>query len=321
MKNNRLAYLALAFVCIVWGTTYVALLIGVRHFPPFLFTFFRQATAGAILAGFMLLAKRQKLGGWSNIWRQAVIGTMMICIGNGLVGWAEVYVPAGIAALIGSLSPLWVVMINLAVNRDERPNGIVWLGVAVGVLGMVALFRDNLGSLADPNYAIGILLIFLAALGWAGGSVFSKMQKVRSHPILNAGLQLFFGGLACFVLSVFFDDWSEATWSTQMMWPLLYLIFFGSLAAFGAYGYALSKLPVTVVSLHAYINPLVAVLLAWLMLGEELNAMMALAFVSIIASIWLVNKGFKMKNKPQPVVPVRSVPRLAGFLRAPRSKH
>lgn len=320
MKENRLAYIALAFVCIVWGTTYVALLIGVRHFPPFLFTAFRQISAGVLMTGFMLLAKQQKLGGWANIWRQAVVGTLMICIGNGLVGWAEMYVPAGIAALIGSLSPLWVVLINLAVNRTEKPNAIVWVGILVGVFGMVVLFRDNLALLADPNYAMGIILIFLAVLGWAGGSVFIKKQKVRSHPVLNAGLQLFFGGLGCWILSIFFDDWSGAIWSPQMMWPLLYLIFLGSLAAYAAYGYALSKLPVTVVSLHAYINPLVAVFLGWFMLGEKLNVMIGLAFICIATSIWLVNKGFKMKNKPQPLGSVAGGPRLAGFLRAPKSK-
>ncbi|MFN7119054.1 MAG: EamA family transporter, partial [Saprospiraceae bacterium] len=132
-SNNRIAYLALAFVCIVWGTTYLALLIGVRHFPPFLFTGLRQFTAGLLLAGFMLLVRQQKLGGWSNIWRQALTGFMMITLGNGLVGWAEMYVPSGIAALIASLSPLWIILINTAINRQEKTHPFAWSGVLVGV--------------------------------------------------------------------------------------------------------------------------------------------------------------------------------------------
>ncbi len=320
MKNTRLAYLALAFICIVWGTTYVALLIGVRHFPPFLFTAFRQITAGLILGAFMLFAKRQELGGWANIWRQAVTGLMLITIGNGLVGWAEMYVPSGIAALIASLSPLWVVLINLAVNRSEKANALVWLGVLTGVMGMVVLFRDNLILLTDPQYATGTLMIFLAALGWASGGVFIKKQKARSHPILNAGLQMFFGGLGCFVLSIFFDDWSEAKWSQEMAGALLYLIVFGSLLAFAAYGYALSKLPITIVSMHSYINPLVAVLLGWWMLGEKLNLMVALAFLCIVGSLYLVNKGLKIKKLPKVTPAYRVSSRFATLVRAPRSR-
>lgn len=320
MNSNRLAYFALAFICIVWGTTYVALLIGVRHFPPFLFTTFRQMTAGILLGAFMLLVRRKNLGGWANIWRQALTGFMMITIGNGFVGWAEMYVPSGIAALIASLSPLWVVLINLAVNRSEKANGLIWAGVLTGIIGMSILFRDNLILLTNPQYATGTMLILIAALGWAAGGVFIKKQKARSHPILNASLQMFFGGLGCFLLSLIFDDRSEAQWSPQMVGALVYLIIFGSLLAFAAYGYALSKLPITIVSMHAYINPLVAVLLGWLMLGEKLNLMMALAFMCIVGSLYLVNKGLKKKSNPQYQTNYRVASRFATLVRAPRSK-
>ncbi len=320
MSNNRLAYLALGFICIVWGTTYVALLIGVRHFPPFLFTTFRQVTAGLLLGAFMMFVRHQKLGGWPNIWRQAITGFLLITIGNGLVGWAEMYVPSGIAALIASLSPLWVVLINLAVNRSERANGLIWLGVLTGVAGMFVLFRDNLILLTDPQYATGTLFIFLAALGWASGGVFIKKQKTRSHPILNASLQMLFGGLGCFILSIFFDDWSKARWSPEMAGALLYLIVFGSLLAFAAYGYALSKLPITIVSMHSYINPLVAVLLGWLMLGEKLNLMVALAFLCIVGSLYMVNQGLKQKSNSDFALKYRVSSRFGTLIRAPRSR-
>ncbi len=300
MNNNRIAYIALGFVCVVWGTTYLALLIGVRHFPAFLFTGLRQFTAGLILASFMLLVRKKELGGWANVWRQMLTGFMMITIGNGMVGWAEQFVPSSIAALIASLSPLWIILINVGVNRTEKTHPFAWVGVLVGVLGMIILFQDNIAFLTNPQYAAGALMVLIAALGWAGGSVFIKKQKPRSHPILNAGLQLFFGGFWCFVLSLFFDDLSDIQWSAQTAGALAYLIVFGSLMAFAAYGYALSKLPITLVSMHAYINPLVAVFLGWLVLDESVNLNTGLAFILIVGSIYLVNKGLQ-KQKLQTV--------------------
>lgn len=296
MNSNRIAYIALAFVCIVWGTTYLALLIGVRHFPPFLFTGLRQFTAGIILASFMLFVRKQTLGGWANIWRQMLTGFMMITIGNGLVGFGELYVPSGIASLIASLSPLWIILINVAINRQEKTSPFAWAGVIVGVIGMIVLFQNNIADLANPKYGTGAFMILLAALGWASGSVFIKKQKKRSHPILNAGLQMFFGGSWSFVFSWIFDDLSNVQWSPETAGALAYLIIFGSLLAFAAYGYALSKLPITLVSMHAYINPLVAVFLGWLILDEKVNLNTAFAFLLIVTSIYLVNKGLQTKK-------------------------
>lgn len=318
--SNRIAYLALAFVCIVWGTTYLALLIGVRHFPAFLFTGLRQFTAGLILASFMLFVRKQELGAWANIWRQMLTGFMMITIGNGLVGWAEQIVPSGIAALIASLSPLWIILINVAVNREEKTHPFAWAGVLVGVAGMVILFQSNIIFLTNPQYMTGALLVLVAALGWASGSVFIKKQQKRSHPILNAGLQMFFGGLWSFVLSLFFDDLSEVQWSPEAAWALAYLIIFGSLLAFAAYGYALSKLPITLVSMHAYINPLVAVFLGWLVLDEKVNLNTALAFMLIVGSIYLVNRGLQKQKIPKLDAPKRAVSRLSNFMQVVRSK-
>lgn len=266
----------------------------------------------------MLLVRQQKLGGWANIWRQALIGFIMITLGNGLVGWAEQFVPSGIAALIASLSPLWVILVNAAVNRQDKTHPFAWAGVLVGVLGMVILFKDNIAFLTDPKYITGALMILVAALGWASGGVFIKKQKSSNHPILNAGLQILFGGFWCFILSFLFDDWNTLQWSAEAMGALAYLIVFGSLMAFAAYGYALSKLPITLVSMHAYINPLVAVFLGWLVLGEKVNLNTALAFMLIIGSIYLVNKGLQRQRlaasaaaeAPKPVGRISTLVRL-----------
>lgn len=295
IANNRKAYWALAFICVVWSTTYLVLRIGVTHFPPFLFTGLRQTTAGILLAGFMLLFKRERLGSWSNIGRQALAGTLMICFGNGFVGWAEMYVPSGIAALLCSLMPVWVIIINLAVHRDETVNWMTGIGAMLGVVGMVLVFRDNLADLRNPSYATGIILILAAVIAWSWGSIFIKKQPRESHPILNAGLQMFFGGVGAFVLSLIFDRKEQIQWSSEGIYALVYLIFVGSIAAFAAFSYALSKLPTPVVSLYAYINPLLALLLGWLVLGEQLNAVIGIAFVFTAAGIYFVNRGYQQK--------------------------
>jgi len=196
--GTRGAYWALAFICLVWGTTYLVLRIGVLEFPPFLFTSIRQLIAGSLLTGFMLLVKRELLGSWANIGRQALAGVLMICLGNGLVGWAEVYVPSGIASLLCSLMPVWVIVINMGLFRQEPPNRLIIIGVLLGMAGMLLVFRDNLADFSNPNYTLGIVLIMVAVVSWAAGSILVKHQPKESHPILNAGLQMFFGGAAAF---------------------------------------------------------------------------------------------------------------------------
>lgn len=292
---DKKAYWALAFICLVWGTTYLVLRIGVMHFPPFLFTGLRQVTAGLLLGSFMVGIRREQLGGWKNIGRQAIAGTLMICMGNGLVGWAEMYVPSGIAALLCSLMPVWVILINLGVSKEEPFNWMIGLGASLGVVGMLLVFRDNLTDLQNPNYAAGIGLIFTAVIAWAGGSIYIKRQPRLSHPIMNASLQMFFGGVGALICSTFIDRYQELDWSKEVLFSLGYLIVFGSIAAFAAFSYALSKLPTAVVSLYAYINPLVALVLGWAILGEKLNAAIGLAFLLTASGIYLVNRGYQQR--------------------------
>jgi drug/metabolite transporter (DMT)-like permease len=133
-------------------------------------------------------------------------------------------------------------------------------------------------------------------IAWAGGSIWIKKKHTESDPFVNAGLQMFFGGLLCLPLSVAFDDVANVSWSGEVAWSLGYLIIFGSLVAYGSYAYALRKLPMTIVSLYAYINPLVAIVLGWLVLDETLNARVWLAMALTITGIYVVNKGYQLRD-------------------------
>jgi drug/metabolite transporter (DMT)-like permease len=295
-RNSYLPYFALAAVCLIWGTTYLALRIAVLHFPPFLFSAIRQTVAGLILTGFMFAFSKVALPSKKHLFHQAIGGFFLMTLGNGLVAWGEVHVPSSIAAIICSLMPLMVILINLSINREEKPNFPIILGVALGLVGIVMIFGEHLNEFATLGYTLGIITIFGAVISWAAGSIWIKKYNADSNPFLNAGLQMLFGGLFMFPASLVFDDLSNVTWSPEAGWSMLYLIVFGSIIAYACYSYALRKLPMTIVSMYAYINPLVAVLLGWMVLDEKLTIRMGIAIVITVAGIYIVNRGYQLRN-------------------------
>jgi drug/metabolite transporter (DMT)-like permease len=193
LKRDLLfAYIALGAICIIWGTTYLALRIGVLHFPAFLFVVLRQLISGSLLAVIMLTIGKVSWPSRDNIIRQAIAGFFMITMGNGLVAYAEILIPSGVAAIICSLMPMMVILINLTVNREEKPTIPIVLGVMVGLVG----YHHDLWSahrrILKLQYQVGIVLIFLAIVCWAGCSVWLK-KKSEGNLFLNASLQMFFG--------------------------------------------------------------------------------------------------------------------------------
>ncbi|MDZ4679501.1 MAG: EamA family transporter [Saprospiraceae bacterium] len=298
MKPLTKAYIALAFVCFVWGTTYLALRVGVTHFPAFLFSAVRQTIAGILLVTIAVVWGKERLSFEKGAIRYVVPGILMISLGNGLVGWAQQYIPSGLAALICSIMPVWVVIINLSSSKSDRPNWQIALGLALGCAGMAVVFRDNVADLANWDYLFGIVLTFVATLSWALGSIYAKQKPGNSGLLANAGLQLFFGGLGLFAFSLAFDDYSR--WHgfvDEGIWALIYLVIFGSIGAFAAFSYALSKLPVGLVSIYAYINPLVAVFLGWLILSEKFNPAVLVALLLTVGGVFIVNKGYRARQK------------------------
>ncbi len=293
----RLAYLCLAGICIIWGTTFLAMRIGVMEFPPFLFAGMRQFFAGILLSGYLLLIRKTAFPTLAHLGRQAFAGFLMITLGNGLVSWAEVYVPSGVAAIICSFMPVWMTLINLTINRSELPNSLIVLGVFTGLGGIIMVFNEHLAAFVNAQYQLGIAFVFIASLAWALGSVMIKRSGQNSNPFLNAGLQMIFGSIGCFILSFIFDDLTAVHWTSTTLFTLSYLVLVGSVAAFAMYGYALTKLPITIASLYSYVNPLVAVLLGWITLDEKLNPKIWIAMVVTVLGIYLVNRGYQMKSQ------------------------
>ncbi len=221
----------------------------------------------------------------------------MITFGNGLVSWAVVYVPSSVAAIICSAMPVCVVLLNLTINRAELPNATIIVGAVVGMLGILMVFSEHLADFSDPKYSAGIALIFVATVSWACASFMMKKSNETVSPFLNAGFQMLFGGLFCLPFSAIFDDYTTITWSATTLYSLCYLIIVGSTMAYAMYSYALTQLPLTIASLYSYINPLVAVVLGWLVLSEKLNTKIAVAILITLLGIYLVNRGYQQLLK------------------------
>jgi drug/metabolite transporter (DMT)-like permease len=296
-RQAILAVLALAAVCLIWGTTYLALRVGVTDFPPFIFSAMRQLMAGTILVAVMLTAGKVKFPDWSVVRTQAIAGFFMFTMGNGLVGWAEVHVSSGLAAIISSMVPIWIILLNMKVSNDEKPNFPIVAGLLIGLSGIIMIFGQHLNEFSNPAYQWGIGAMFVANISWAAGSVWIKRKNQESNLFMNAGLQMLFGGVFMLPFSAAFDDYSQFQFTSSIAFALIYLILIGSIVAYICFTFAIKHLPMTIASLYAYINPLVAVLLGWILLGEKFTLNIFIAMLIVVAGVYLVNRGYQLRKE------------------------
>lgn len=299
---NRKAYLALLAICFIWGTTFLAARIGVKTFPPLLFMGSRHFIAGLLL-GTICWLRGSRLPSLAGLKRQLLPGILMVTLGNGIVGLAVKYIPSGLAALICAMMPVYVVVINLVSGKGEKINYKIIIGLVSGLAGLLVIFHDKLAFLGDLRYLGGIITCLVSCLFWALGSIYYKrIRDVKEDVYMNAGVQLAIGGMGLITLSALGEDWKGIHGiPPATLGAICYLIVVGSIVAFVCYHYALSRLPVGVVTLYAYINPLVAIILGYLVLNEPVNGYIALAFIFILAGVFLVNAGYRqasLKTKP-----------------------
>lgn len=297
MNTRTKALLAYAYIAIAWGTTYYGISVAVKYFPPFFMAGVRQFISAIIILVIALWRNKNINLSKQNLWRNAVIGFLMITVGNGVVSWAEMYIPSGVAALVCSMMPISAVILNLLFSKSERPNIIVIFGMLLGFCGVAFIFHNDVHSLTNRAYLFGVIATLLATFGWAGGSILSKKWSDVVNPISDAGVQVGFGAIFLFLWSPFTDDFSMMDWhNPDGLLALLYLIIFGSVLAFTAYRYALKELPVGFVTSYAYINPLVAVVVG-AFAGELVTVWTLISFVSIISGVVIVRAGYAKQLK------------------------
>ena len=296
MSTNAKAYGALAIVCLIWGTTFLATRIGIHSIPSFMFAAIRHIVAGSIFCAVFYL-RNKYIPKWDDMKMQVLAGLFMIVFANGVVAYAVKYVGSGLATLICSMMPIWVILINLVSHAKEKVNWQVVTGSILGFIGLAIVFSDHLAELKDPHYLWGIIIIVMASFCWSMGTIISKNNySERMNPFVASGIQILSGGLVLAFISPFIDDYSVIKFDFRGISALIYLIIFGSLLAYGCFSYALSKLPTTIVALYAYINPIVALVLGWIILNEKLNGAIGFAAIIIIMGVYLVNRGNKLQK-------------------------
>ena len=294
-KQLQWAWIAFAGVCFLWGTTYLGIRIGVATIPPLLFSLVRLVIAGFLFLLFFLKDHSLKHIPRSTALLHALAGILLFSFGNGLVSVAEVHISSSLAAIISSMIPVWIVLLNMVLNRSEYPNLRIVSGTLLGLAGIVIIFGGQIGF---DRAAVreGAILMFIAGLGWAAGSILIKRLHTSVPTTGAAALQMLGGGMVLLPVSYLLEDWSKVNPDQSSILALVYLIVFGSILAYICFLYAMRHLPVTVVSMYAYINPIVALILGWLLLGEPLSSKILMGVLVTLAGVLLVNNNFP--NKP-----------------------
>lgn len=269
-STNTKAILAWLSISIIWGTTYLAIRIGVKDLPPLLFAGIRWTTAASILI-FYFLIKKEKFPSLEEMFHLGIIGIALLGIANALVVIAEIWVPSGLAALIIATLPFWMVGLESLIPSGPKLNWRIILGLLLGVFGVVIIFGNDFSLLFETEYFIGILSLIGAVISWAAGSLYSKYKRINVRPLMGATFQMLIAGIAQMTVGLILGETSDFHFNGDSLFALLYLIVAGSLIGYTSYIYALEHLPAAFVSTYAYVNPVIALFLGWLILDEDIN--------------------------------------------------
>ncbi|HYH07604.1 MAG TPA: EamA family transporter [Thermoanaerobaculia bacterium] len=308
MKHERAwAYAAFAIVCVVWGTTYLGIAIALETIPPLLLTGSRFVVAGVIMLAVAKLRGETIPTDARTLGHLALIGFLMVGVGNLAVVWAEQWVPSGLAALLVATAPFWMAMIELFRSGGERVGTRGAIGMAIGFIGVALLVSPGTSGAWSLYFVLGALAIQVGGICWQLGSAHGK-YNLRHVPLMaSSALQMLFGGAIVTVAGFAIGEAERFSLTPRTLAALVYLTIFGSIIAYSAYVFALAHLRTTVTSLYAYVNPVVAVFLGWLILSEPLTAMSIFAMVVILAGVALVQTASwgKSATTATPAEPVK----------------
>jgi drug/metabolite transporter (DMT)-like permease len=288
-SSSRLAFAAWAAVCLLWGTTYLAIRIALETIPPMLMGGLRWTTAGAIILTIMRLRK-DPIPGPAEWPALAVLGVLLIGFGNGGVVWAEQTLPSGLTALLVAVIPFWMIGVERMAGNAAPLTLVRAVGLLVGFSGIVLLVWPEIEVGKGGGVLTGVAATQLACLGWAIGSSYSRRRKPSENVLAVAAFQMLFGGLVMFALAGLHAEWSRLTLNERTGSAIVYLVVFGSLAGFSAYAYALKHLPIATVSLYAYVNPVIAMALGTIVLDEPLSPRLAVAGCVVLTGIAMVRR-------------------------------
>lgn len=281
---------AFAAIYVIWGSTYLATRYAIESIPPLMMIAVRSMTAGIILYSISKFKGKEKINR-ENIVPLITLGAMFFLVGHGALAWAQQYVPSGMAAVLVSAEPLWIIGIEWFFLKDTRVKRRGIVGLLLGFGGIVYLISStSTGSISDNN-VLASALIVVCTLSWGGGAVYSRVANVPKSPVLSSGMELIFGGTLVLITSFIIGEPSQFHLSQvtlKSFLGLIYLIIFGSVIAFSAYIWLLGHTSATRISTHTYVNPIIAVFLGWLLANEQITLALLIASTIIIISVYLV---------------------------------
>ncbi len=258
-------------MCLSWGTTFLATRVAIESIPPFAMSGPRHVIAGLILA-LILRVKGIRLPSRDSWPGHALLGLLMIGFGNGCLVWAQQFIPSGVAAVLVSVIPFWMIGVERFMPDGERVRARQVVGLLLGFGGIVLLTSSSLtGDVPASRIVLGVIMTQCSCLGWAIGSAYAKRHKRNENLFAATAVQITFGGAILMVVATITGEWVDAAPTLNSLAAVLYLVVVGTFVGYVCYVYALKHLPVSIVSLYAYVNPMIAMILGSLILGRGLR--------------------------------------------------
>ena len=291
-QQQKRAYWAWIAVCLSWGTTYIATRVAIESYPPLLMAGVRHLAAGSLLAaavkvrGIALPARAS----WPG---HVLLGALMVGAGNGFLVWAQQFVPSGMAAVMISMIPFWMVGVEALMPGGERLRARHLAGLVIGFGGIVLLVSagEQLAGVGSRQFFLGVIALQCSCCGWAIGSAYSKRHNRHEDVLAAAAMQMLFGGALQLAIGTFAGEWPAWHYTLRSTLGMFYLLIVGSFIGYVCYTYALKYLPVSTVALYAYVNPVIAVILGALIFSEPFTRRMVVAMVIIFAAMSIVHPG------------------------------
>lgn len=295
------ALIAYLVVCIFWGSTYLAIKVGVMELPPFLFAGLRF-----LVAGLLLLAIARAVGDplpRRSDWRTlAIVGLMLLAGGNAFVVWSEQYISSGVASIFVVTVAMWTALFDAIIPGGQSElNWKVIAGLILGFLGTLLLVGATPAEIAAADKR-GPIALTIASASWSLGTVYAKRHPTKASPYMGAAFQMIVGGSAVALVGTLLGEWPAWHMSARGIGAMAYLVVFGSVLGYSAYAYALRHASATIVGTYAYVNPVIAVLLGWLLLHEPVTSRTFIAMAMILVAVVWIQFSHKLRLH-QPVNP------------------
>lgn len=293
-QNKGLVVLAFFSIYVIWGSTYLLNKMAVTELAPFMLASIRFITAGILIFILCKILKISLTVTRKQLINTVITGFLFLTFGNGMVVWALRFVDSGFAALLISAQPLVVlILMRIIDGKKIKPMSVV--GIGLGIIGMYLLVSQK-QVINQENSVMGMAMIFLALFSWAYGSLFVGRANLPANYFVNTAYQMLFGGILLFIASLLFGEpWSPpAVWSSQTQWAMILLILFGSIVAFTSFNYLLKVVSPEKVATSTYVNPIIALLLGWYFLNEQITTQSIIAAAILLTGVYFINTRKKL---------------------------